>query len=100
MPERPHKNGPPELAVQIVCRHQECGHKRVVTGIEADRMAQRLWAYSRKQGKLHLRELIANVECLKCRRRFTSLHFKLHYRGVTARPRQHHDSAQYIPDPV
>jgi len=97
MPERLDKNGPPELAVQIVCRHPDCGHKKVLTGGDADRMAEKLWAHSRRAGKLHLRELIANVACAKCYRRFTSLHFKLVYHGVNMRPRQHHDSAQPIP---
>jgi hypothetical protein len=98
MPEGRDKNGPPGLEIEIRCQHTDCRHVARVTGDTADRIAGRLWAASRRQGKLHMRELIARLNCDKCQRRLASVSFALAYRGHTLHQRQHHERQQFIPD--
>jgi hypothetical protein len=98
MPEARDKNGPPGLEIEVRCSHLDCGHVGKLAGAEADQLAGRLWASSRRDGKLHIRELIARLYCEKCQRRFASVSFSLTYRGYPLNERQHHDHRQYLPD--
>ena len=98
MPEGRDKNGPPGLVAEVRCQHDDCRHVAKLVGDDADRLAGRLWATSRKDGRLHLRELIARLSCAKCGRRFAAVSFALVYRGHPLNPRQHHDHRQFLPD--
>jgi hypothetical protein len=98
MPERRDKNGPPTLVIDVHCERPECRHVGELKGADADRVATRLWAVSRRAGKLHIREAISRLTCKKCRHRLASAHFKLVYRPDPMRQRQHHDRDQFLPD--
>lgn len=98
MPEARDKNGPPSLRIEVRCCHEECGHSSYIEGQAADRIANQLWAHSRRDGKLHIREMIASLTCQKCDRRYATARFELVYRGDSMRRRQQHDRRQFLPD--